>query len=160
LPLSTLHHPYLCEQAWVNWGCQSLAVLPWLLRASCPPPFGPSSLHSDVQNLFPTNLCRPQSSVARAYPIFRRLGFGLWILREPHPCIVFFLMVTAVLFPSLLSAQDSSVESVHWAYSAFLGSDWYELDNNRQVYVLRIPPRWYFRDSSIDDFGQPKLVID
>jgi hypothetical protein len=56
--------------------------------------------------------------------------------------------------------QDPGSEPVHWAYAAFLGTGWYKLDNNRQVYVLRIPPRWYFRQSSIDGSGQRKVGID
>ena len=80
--------------------------------------------------------------------------------RPSHSCIVSLFVVATLLFPGLSSGQDSSDESVHWAYSAFLGTGWYELDSNRQVYVLRIPPRWYFRDSSIDDSGQRKLGIE
>jgi len=59
-----------------------------------------------------------------------------------------------------LSAQEIDGDSVHWAYAAFLGTGWYKLDSNRQVYVLRVPPRWYFRDSSIDESGQRQLGIE
>ena len=69
-------------------------------------------------------------------------------------------MCLFLLLPGISSAQDSSEDAVHWAYAAFLGTGWYELDNDRQVYVLRVPPRWYFRDSSIDESGQRQLGIE
>ena len=65
-----------------------------------------------------------------------------------------------MLLPSISLGQDESPDIVHWAYAAFLGTGWYKLDSNRQVYVLRIPPRWYYRDSSIDEAGQRKLGIE
>jgi hypothetical protein len=69
-------------------------------------------------------------------------------------------MVATLLFSGLSSAQDSSEGTAHWAFSYFLGSGWYELEKNRQVYIVRIPPRWYFRDSSIDESGQRQLGIE
>ena len=69
-------------------------------------------------------------------------------------------MVFAMLFPGLSVGQNSGADPVHWAYSAFLGTGWYKLDNNRQVYVLRIPPRWNYRQSSIEETGQRKLGIE
>jgi len=70
------------------------------------------------------------------------------------------LLVSAMLLPGISSGQESGAEPVHWAYAAFLGTGWYELDNNRQVYVLRIPPRWSYRQSSINEAGQRKLGIE
>ena len=81
----------------------------------------------------------------------------------------FVLAITLVVsLPGIASAQNSDIavtpdpeiEPVHWAFSSFLGTGWYKLDNNRQVYVLRIPPRWYFRDSSIDENGKRQLGIE
>ena len=68
-----------------------------------------------------------------------------------HSRFIALLLGLALFLPGVSSAQDTDANSVHWAYAAFLGTGWYKLDSNRQVYVLRIPPRWYFRDSSIDD---------
>ena len=70
------------------------------------------------------------------------------------------LICLLLLLPGPSSAQDTGEDSVHWAYAAFLGTGWYKLDSNRQVYVLRIPPRWYFRDSSIDESGKRQLGIE
>ena len=70
------------------------------------------------------------------------------------------LLSLLLLLPGLSAAQDSAAEGVHWAYAAFLGTGWYKLDSDRQVYVLRIPPRWYLQDSSIDESGQRQLGIE
>ncbi len=70
------------------------------------------------------------------------------------------IMGLFLLLPGTSPAQDNGDEAVHWAYAAFLGTGWYKLDSNRQVFVLRIPPRWYFRDSSIDESGKRQLGIE
>ncbi len=77
-----------------------------------------------------------------------------------HSRLILLLISLFLLLPGVSLAQDTGEDSVHWAYAAFLGTGWYELDRNRQVYVLRIPPRWYFRDSSIDEAGQRQLGIE
>ena len=69
-------------------------------------------------------------------------------------------MCLLLLLPGISSGQDSGEDGVHWAYAAFLGTGWYKLDSDRQVFVLRIPPRWYFRDSSIDETGKRQLGIE
>jgi len=65
-----------------------------------------------------------------------------------------------MLVPLTSWAEDPETEPVHWAYASFLGTGWYKLDNSQQVYVLRIPPRWNYRESSIDDTGARQLGIE
>jgi len=77
-----------------------------------------------------------------------------------HSCIIALFIGLFLLFPGASPGQESGEDVVHWAYGAFLGTGWYKLDSNRQVYVLKIPPRWYFRDSSIDETGQRQLGIE
>lgn len=77
-----------------------------------------------------------------------------------HSRLVALLISAVLLLPGVSLAEDTEKDSVHWAYAAFLGTGWYKLDNNRQVYVLRIPPRWYYRDSSIDESGKRQLGIE
>jgi hypothetical protein len=77
-----------------------------------------------------------------------------------HSRFITLFLGMALFLPGVSSAQDTDAESVHWAYAAFLGTGWYKLDSNRQVYVLRIPPRWYFRDSSIVESGKRQLGIE
>ena len=76
-------------------------------------------------------------------------------------CFIPALLILFFLFlPVSSNGQDSEDIAVHWAYSAFLGTGWYKLDGNREVFVLRVPPRWYFRESSISDSGQRQLGIE
>lgn len=83
------------------------------------------------------------------------------MLRVPSQVVpVFLLTFIFLLCPSVSSAQESEDAPIHWAYAAFLGTGWYKLDENRQVYVLRAPPRWYFRDSSIDESGNRQIGIE
>ena len=71
------------------------------------------------------------------------------------------LVMNLLLFlPAITTAEETETESIHWAYGSILGTGWYKLDGDRQVYVLRIPPRWYYRDSSIDESGQRTLGIE
>ena len=81
-------------------------------------------------------------------------------LRLPHYLLTILALGMALLSPQPAIGQNTPENSVHWAYSAFLGTGWYELDSNRQVYVLRIPPRWNYRQSSITESGQRKLGIE
>jgi hypothetical protein len=68
--------------------------------------------------------------------------------------------IVLALDPDNVVPLDSEIEPVHWAFGSFLGTGWYKLDQNREVFVLRVPPRWYFRDSSIDESGQRQLGIE
>lgn len=70
------------------------------------------------------------------------------------------LALLLLILPGTSTGQESEDVAVHWAYSSFLGTGWYKLDGNREVFVLRIPPRWYFRESSINDSGQRQLGIE
>ena len=62
--------------------------------------------------------------------------------------------------PISASAQDPEYEPVHWAYSSFFGSGWYQIEDNRSVFVMRIPPRQTLRKSSITETGARKLGVE
>lgn len=76
----------------------------------------------------------------------------------------------ALLALSLLAAPAVSAQSpapaadpekqVHWAVGAFFGTGWYQVDQNRSVFVMRIPPRQTLRESSIDDQGRRTIGIE
>ena len=51
-------------------------------------------------------------------------------------------------------------EPVHWAYSAFFGTGWYEKKDARSVFVLRIPPRQVLREAAITENGERKLGLE
>ena len=86
-----------------------------------------------------------------------------------------FLLVPVVLLMLLLFtvngdvlAQDDGSQvredparQVHWAMGSFFGTGWYQVDENRTVYLLRIvPPRQTLRESSIDENGNRRLGIE
>ena len=61
---------------------------------------------------------------------------------------------------SVAHAQDASAGSVHWAYSAYFGTGWYEIGDDRDVYTLRVMPRWTLREASLSEGGKRELGIE
>lgn len=68
----------------------------------------------------------------------------------------------ALLMPALMVAPGAAVmaqeapapdptpateQSIHWAYSAFLGSGWYQVRRDLEVFVLRAPLSWRWRET-------------
>jgi len=51
------------------------------------------------------------------------------------------------------AAQEVSSSSVHWAYSSYFGSGWYRVSGDRDVFVLRMTPRWDLRDADFAEDG-------
>ena len=65
---------------------------------------------------------------------------------------------TAWAQPVVTGAEPS--KQVHWAVGAFFGTGWYQVDDNRSVYILRIPPRQTVREAELDEDGQRRLGIE
>ncbi len=61
---------------------------------------------------------------------------------------------------SVAHAQDASPSAVHWAYSSYFGTGWYEVRDDRDVYVLRVMPRWTLREASLSENGERELGIE
>jgi len=57
-----------------------------------------------------------------------------------------FLML---LFASVPVGAQEGEPDPHWAFSAFFGSGWYRISQNRTVFVLRIPPQQTLQHSSL-----------
>jgi len=57
-------------------------------------------------------------------------------------------------------AQDTSSSSVHWAYSSYFGSGWYQVNDDRDVFVLRTTPRWELREADIAEDGSRTIGIE
>ena len=70
------------------------------------------------------------------------------------------LIFLALGSQATLSAEIADFEPVHWAYSSFFGTGWYQMRDSRSVFVLRIPPRQTLRSSSISDSGERELGIE
>jgi len=75
-------------------------------------------------------------------------------------CPTVVLLLLMLILPVHATAEETGPEQTHWAFSSFLGTGWYKLDDNREVYVLRVPPRWDFREASIDASGERQLGIE
>lgn len=101
----------------------------------------------------------PAGRAAALLPAQRVPGLKPGLLPAP------ILALALVLMPSPALAQAVPVEAepaeqVHWALGAFFGTGWYEVDDNRSVFVLRIPPRQTLRESSLDADGTRRLGVE
>ena len=56
--------------------------------------------------------------------------------------------------------KQAVFEPVHWAYSSFFGTGWYQIEDARSVFVLRTPIRQTLRESSLDGTGKDKWGIE
>jgi len=51
-------------------------------------------------------------------------------------------------------------KQVHWAVAAFFGTGWYQVDDNRSMFIFRTAPRQTLRESARLDDGQRRLGIE
>jgi len=69
----------------------------------------------------------------------------------PGGCLAFCLLALALMPLPSLQAQERSPSpeenTIHWAYSAFLGTGWYQVSRELDVYVLRAPLSWNWRET-------------
>jgi len=77
----------------------------------------------------------------------------------------FLIILLLIVLPSMLHAQTVAREpeparQVHWAMGAFFGTGWYQVDDNRSVFIFRIPPRQTIRKSGFDQDGKRELGIE
>jgi hypothetical protein len=57
-------------------------------------------------------------------------------------------------------AQESAASSVPWAYGAYFGTGWYEVEGDREIYVIRYTPRWKYREADLADDGTRTIGIE
>jgi hypothetical protein len=58
-----------------------------------------------------------------------------------------------------LCAEEPDFEPIHWAYSSFFGTGWYQIEDSRSVFVMRMPVRQTLRESSLTESGERELGI-
>jgi len=58
-----------------------------------------------------------------------------------------------------VNAEDRTLNSMHWAFSAFFGTGWYEVSDSKSVFVMRVPLQQTWRHSNFDD-GQRQPGIE
>lgn len=61
---------------------------------------------------------------------------------------------------SLAAEAKTVFEPVHWAYSSFFGTGWYQVEDARSVFVVRVPIRQTLRTSSLTESGSRKLGVE
>ena len=60
--------------------------------------------------------------------------------------------------PAVTGAEPA--KQVHWAVGAFFGTGWYQVDENRSVFILRIPPRQTLRQAGLDEEGNRRVGVE
>jgi len=69
------------------------------------------------------------------------------------------LVAGLALFPATGETQETAPVSVHWAYSAYFGTGWYRVFGDRDVFVVRMTPRWDFSKPVLDADGSRSVGI-
>lgn len=67
-----------------------------------------------------------------------------------------------ILFLSIsgsLHAEEPDFEPIHWAYSSFFGTGWYQVEDSQSVFVMRMPISQTLRESSLSESGERKLGL-
>ena len=64
------------------------------------------------------------------------------------------------LAPVSVIGQEEMADTSFWAFSAFFGSGWYRISDNRSVLVLRAQPRQTLRAASFDEVGGRTVGIE
>lgn len=79
-----------------------------------------------------------------------------------HRFLTLFLLTVFHLaaHAQLAEVTQDPVRQVHWAMGAFFGTGWYQVDQNRSVFVFRVPPRQEVRQSGFDEFGRRKIGVE
>lgn len=73
---------------------------------------------------------------------------------------VLLLLLTLASIEAPAAEKQTVFEPVHWAYSSFFGTGWYNVDDARSVFVLRVPIRQTLRTSSITETGEREAGIE
>lgn len=74
--------------------------------------------------------------------------------------VVLFLGSIQSVSAQVESGERADFEPIHWAYSSFFGTGWYQIKDARSVFVLRIPPRQTLRSSFISEAGDRHVGIE
>jgi hypothetical protein len=73
---------------------------------------------------------------------------------------IFVCMTTLIWLTTESAAQETSASSVHWAYSSYFGSGWYQVTGDRDVFVIRGTPRWELREADLSVEGERTVGIE
>lgn len=77
-----------------------------------------------------------------------------------HVVILLLILCTEGIQAQPVPYDQEPARQVHWAVGAFFGTGWYQVDDNRTVYVLRVQPRQPVRASSLSGEGDRRLGVE
>lgn len=80
--------------------------------------------------------------------------------RRTHPVstVVAVVLVLLVLSQEGLAQAEIGPDQ-QWVYASYFGTGWYQLNENRDVYVLKVAPRWTVGEAGFDDEGKREVAI-
>lgn len=64
------------------------------------------------------------------------------------------LVIVTLVLPAAAIGQEPAAASVHWVYSAYFGTGWYRVVDDRDVFAVRMTPRWTLSEPSLDGPGK------
>jgi len=70
------------------------------------------------------------------------------------------LLIPWTLWAQPVATGAEPAKQVHWAVGAFFGTGWYQVDENRSVFILRIPPRQTLRQAGLDEEGNRRVGVE
>jgi len=81
-------------------------------------------------------------------------------MQEPLTALTLRLLVAALpLLPATGETQGTTPATLHWAYSAYFGTGWYSVAGDRDVYVVRMTPRWALSEPGLDADSKRSIGI-
>ncbi|MEX2259333.1 MAG: hypothetical protein WD672_11565 [Woeseia sp.] len=84
---------------------------------------------------------------AIAHPARRAFDASLWRL----------LPLLLILCAARGWCQAEDATSIHWAYSTYFGTGWYQIGDDRDAFAIRYAPRKTVREAALHDDG-PRVV--
>lgn len=58
------------------------------------------------------------------------------------------------------AAQDEDISAVHWAYSTYFGTGWYQVNDERDAFAIRYSHRIPLREASLDEDGSRVIGME
>jgi hypothetical protein len=59
-----------------------------------------------------------------------------------------------------VQAQEVDINSIHWAYSSYFGTGWYQVSGDRDTFVLRMTPRWELVEAELAQSGERTIGVN
>jgi hypothetical protein len=89
----------------------------------------------------------------------RIVGIVLASAHRAHLCGLT-IAIALVLAAQVTRAQDSDGDYVHWAYSAYFGTGWYEIADGDSAFAMSFGPRRRLREARLGENGQRQLGVE